>query len=135
MNGKAPSINSPWYTEPLKRISTYVATAVAAIGGAIALANELTGLGFVPPNIRTDVTVAVGIATGVVAFLHKLQGYLGRNGVPGTTFNGMLSPQHTHEAMVQSAIPQPLVQAGVITPHLSTLGDALGVNPDGTPKG
>lgn len=132
MNGQSPSSKSPWYTEPLRRISNYLAAAVAVLGAGIAVANELTGFGFVPDNIRTDITVGIGVATGVVAFLHKVQGYLSRNGVPGTTFNGMLSPEHTHQAMVASAQPAPL-PVTTVTDRAAVVGAALGMNPDGTP--
>lgn len=136
MNGTAPSAGSKWYTEPLRKIANGLAWTVAALGAGIAVANELTGFGFVPDNIRTDITVGVSIATAAVVILQKVQGELGRNGVPGTTFNGMLSPQTAHNAMVASAQPAtPLVTTGgrvvQTTPTVDAVGAALGQDIDG----
>lgn len=134
MIGQTPSAKSKWYTEPLRRIANGLAWTVAVLGTLIAVGNEVTGFGFVPDNIRTDVTVGVGIATAVVVILQKVQGELGRNGVPGTNFNGMLSPQTAHNAMVASAQPGTnvhiLPESEIPTPSsgtsLSDLGAALG---------
>jgi hypothetical protein len=135
MNGTAPSVKSKWYTEPLRRIAAGLAWTVAALGTVIAVANEFTGFGFIPDNIRTDVTIGIGIATGAVAILQKIQGELARNGVPGTNFNGMLSPQTTHNAMVASAQVPPVMtlggQAVQVTPTVQSVGEALGQDVDG----
>ncbi len=120
MVGNTLSSKSKWYTEPLRRVARIVAALIVVLGFIVSVLNQSIGL--VPESMRDEVTLIIGICTAVAAFLVIVQGELGRNGVPGTNFNGMLSPQTANNAMVESAQPVPAVTPAE---HLDTLSATL----------
>lgn len=140
MNGNTLTTESKWYTEPLKRIANITALVAAAITAVLAILNQTDVIELVPEHYRTKVTAVIAGLGVVLTILHKVQGALGRNGVPGTNFNGMVSPAHVHDAMVQSAQPSvtpiassaPATVSPMADDHpLAGVGALLGTNVDG----